>query len=287
MERFRSLLPPGWFGLGGQPLRDALLAGMAAAATRISALTTYARNQARLSTLSSFWLDIAALDFFGLKFQRRRGEADESFRPRIIAELLRPRATRQAIVQAVTELTGTAPDILEPYNPGDCGGYGIGTFAYAGPATLPEPISGYGMSDGGYGVGNFAYVVPAPVIGGSGGGGAYGSLVLPNQFFVTVHRPSAVYEAQIGGGGYGIGPFAYGGGHPGIPSLDGYGSPIGGYGVGSVCYGVPPQPYGAFTGAGFFGETAAQESITDAEIFATIAEATPAGVIAWTRIRGV
>ncbi|MFH7191504.1 hypothetical protein ACHWGL_31895, partial [Klebsiella pneumoniae] len=80
---------------------------------------------------------------FGSRFLRRRSETDASFKPRILAELLRPRSTRAAITQVVLDLTGLQPEIYEPWNAGDVGAYDVGTLAYAGSGTGAKPLSGY------------------------------------------------------------------------------------------------------------------------------------------------
>ncbi len=77
--------------------------------------------------------------------------------------------------------------------------------------------------------------------------GGYGSLALPFQAFVTATR-------AIGGG---------------VALAGGYGSPAGGYGVGALQYASLDMVTG---------------SVTDADIFAAVADQTPLGTIAWTRI---
>jgi len=107
-------------------------------------------------------------------------ESDSSFSNRIVQEILRPRQTRAAISQMVEDLTGTAPQIQEAWNPYDWGCYG-------------NPAGGCG-----YGIGR-----------------GYGSLKYPNQVFITVLEPAGVGIPNVGGygaanyGAYGVAGAAY------------------------------------------------------------------------------
>jgi hypothetical protein len=83
----------------------------------------------------------------------------------------------------MADLTGNVPSIVEPWNPQDCGGYGI--------------ARGYNVA------------------------GCYGSLQMPFQFFITIERPSGLGVPGLMGygnigagvpsaiGGYGVGAMAY------------------------------------------------------------------------------
>jgi hypothetical protein len=168
LARLRATLPP-WFP-DDAPITNGVLAGLAGGLSFGYSLIQFAKAQTRIATMSGGWLDMAAWDFFGARFMRRRGEADASFKPRVLLELLRPRQTRAAISQALVDLTGAAPAIFEPWNPGDCGAYG-----YA---------MGYGCA------------------------GCYGSLALRNQIFVTAVLADGPGIPNVGG--YGVGMIGYG-----------------------------------------------------------------------------
>lgn len=211
LARLKAVLPNGWFG-SVTPILDGLLSGPANALAAMYALLAYARQQTRLATATDFFLDIAALDFFGLRIRRNVNETDTAFSKRIRKEILRPRVTRASVVQVLTDLGCPAPVIVEPTRPADTGGYNIGGV-------------GYGVA------------------------GAYGSLLYPNQAFVTAFRAS----------------------QSGIPNVGGYSTALGGYGVGSMMYGSLSMVIGP---------------VTDANIFAAIASVTPAGCILWTKISG-
>jgi hypothetical protein len=77
--------------------------------------------------------------------------------------------------------------------------------------------------------------------------GGYGSLALPFQAFITAYRP-------IG---------------QGIANVGGYGTEVGGYGVGALEYASPSLITG---------------SVTDQDIYDEVARTMPAAAIGWTRI---
>lgn len=207
LARLRAVLPP-WFP-SPAPITDAALTGVAAGLAFGYSLIQFAKTQTRIATASGGWLDLIAWDYFGARFHRRTSEVDDVFRARIKAELLRPRQTRAAIAQALTDLTGTPPRIYEPWSTNDCGAYGV-----AG--------SGYGVA------------------------GCYGSLAFPNQAFVTAVRPPGLN----------------------IPN-------VGGYGQSDLGYGVRGE---------YVDQSQVTGPVTDADIYAEVANTEAAGVIAWTDI---
>lgn len=169
-NRIRQLLPR-WFA-DSNPTASALLVGAATALSFIYGLYSYAAAQTRILTASGIWLDMIAQDFYAAMVQRGPNQDDESFRALILANLFRPRATRQGIAGVLLTLTGNAPAILEPFSPADTGAYGIG-------------YSGYGAA------------------------GGYGSQAIPAQAFVTAYRPVQYGIASVAGygdatAGYGV-----------------------------------------------------------------------------------
>ena len=280
LARLKSLLPSRWFA-DVAPQRDAVIGAIGSALSSSYSLLAYAKAQARLSTATDFWLDLAAFDYFGLRIKRMANEIDALFRKRIIAEILRPRVTRAAISKALFDLTGKTPDIFEPWNPSDCGAYGYGTLAYAG-GKIEQSVTGYGFGLGGYGVGSIAYLVPMGPYGSSPGAGCWGSLALPNHIFVNVHRGTGIVKDAALLGGYGLGgQFGYAGGPP-IGSYGGWGSFLGGYGIGATSFAVVTRA--PAIGAGFWGNSDTGASISNADIYSTVANTVAAGVIAWTKI---
>ena len=151
LGRLKAALPTQWFA-DSTPILDALLSGFAITASWIYALLATVRLQTRLTTASASFLDITAQDFFGSRVVRAPNQSDATFRITILREMFRPRATRAALTSGITDLTGRAPNIFEPSRPADTG-------AWNGRA-------GYGVA------------------------GYWGSLALPNQFFVTAYRPT-------------------------------------------------------------------------------------------------
>lgn len=214
VSRIRATLAP-WFPDPAQaPVLTSILTAQADLFAFIYQYLAFAKLQTRISSATGGWLDLIAWDFFGARFARRGAplELDASFRPRLLQEILRPRATRAAVLQMLSDLTGNTAIVREPWNTGDMGSYRTGTM-------------GYGMGLG------------------------YGSLAFPDQIFVDAYRP-------VGGG---------------IPVVAGYGSYSGGYGVGELAYIDMSQVTG----------------LTDAEIFARVAQTVAAGITAWVDILGV
>ena len=117
-------------------------------------------------------MDMISTDFFGTELPRLAGESDTSFRSRITEELLRSRASREALNTALNQLTGFYPVIVEPARPEDTGGYSRGGVGYCA-------------------------------------AGAWGSLILSNACFVTAYRPMGMGISDLAGYGSG-GVVAYG-----------------------------------------------------------------------------
>lgn len=210
VARLKALLPNGWFR-DGTPILDAVLSGIASALSAVHGLIQYARLQTRIGTATDAFLDLISLDFFGGTLPRKSGESDTAFRTRILAALFPEKATREGMRRTLLALTGRAPVIFEPARPADTGAYNNGTLAY-------------------------------------GVAGAYGSLVLPAQAFVTAYRPTG----------------------QGVPNVAGYGNPQGAYNTGSqIEYASRDMIAGA---------------VTDADILATIEATKPAGTLMWARI---
>lgn len=177
LNRLRRLIPRTWFPTIA-PVFDAALWGVAWALAGIYDLIAYVKLQARLATATGPFLDFAARDFFGDGLQRFASESDEAYRLRIRREVLRPRNTREALRAVIRDLTGREPELFEPFNTTDCGGYGTPGLAFGvaglyGSENAPYEVwvtmatpegygipnrGGWGSEVGGYGVGNFSFV---------------------------------------------------------------------------------------------------------------------------------
>jgi len=182
LARSKAVIPRSWFP-SVSPVLDGVLTGFAIVAAHVFSLIAYARAQTRIGTASDGWLDVLAYDFFALRFRRSVNELDDAYRARILAEIVRPRATRAAIIGAVQALTGRTPRFFEPANPTDTGGWS------------PRPsVKGYGA----------AWNVT----------GRWGSRNFPAQIFMTAFRPSGQGVPLVSGynepaGGYGRGRLTY------------------------------------------------------------------------------
>ena len=208
--RLRTAIPKLWFS-DAAPVLTALLNGFAYPLALIYSLAAYAKLQTRIKTAIDGFLDLVSFDYFGTTLPRAVAESDTSFRTRIFFNLLREKATRNGMVKILTELTGFAPIIFEPWRPLDTGAYNTN-------------ICGYGMA------------------------GGYGSVDLPYQAFITAYRPIGF----------------------GIPNVAGYGDPEAGYSTGSQ--------------SEFANPSLVAGGVTDADIFAAIADEKVEGTIAWAQI---
>lgn len=160
LGRIQALLPRGWFG-DSPTILTALLTGFASIYANLYSVLMYARQQLRIATATDSWLDLISFDFFGGALPRGFGQTDAIFRTQIQINLLRHRATRQSIIDILTQLTGHAPIVFEPGRPADTGAYDIGGVGYDA-------------------------------------GGGYGDLLVA-QSFVTAYRPTGTGIPLISG----------------------------------------------------------------------------------------
>ncbi len=217
ITRLSAGLPANWFA-DDAPILNAVLTGFGSAWSSLYSTLAYVKLQTRIATATDVWLDGAAVDFLA-SFPRRQNETDADYSLRIRREILRHRNTRAAIIQVLQDLTGNTPAVFRPSNAADTGGYGTGAM-------------GYGVA------------------------GAYGSLDLPFQAFVTIERGTAPGSGGVSSSANGV---------------SGWGSPLGAYGIGAAAYGDGSPAIGA---------------VTDADIYAAVASVCPDGHIFWVRITG-
>jgi hypothetical protein len=212
--RLQSLIPPSWFP-DGSPVVNSILQGFATVGAWAYSLIAFAYLQIRLVTASGIFVDLFSFDYLGLRVTRRLGELDAQWRLRVKREILRERVTRKGMYQALLDLTGFAPVIIEPWNTGDCGavarpGGAIGySFALAG--VDPGTSNGVGVGALGLGVGNGCFYAPPKAGSSFQGAGYMGSLSYPNQVFVRTKLP----------------------GLQGVPNVAGIGTPGFAFGIGS------------------------------------------------------
>lgn len=172
-DRLISNLPD-WFGTD-HPILDAILAAFNGFNQNPTQATTayfhynfqylYAKLQLRIQTATDINLDLISQDYLGNALPRRQNENDESYRARILVNLVRPRATREAMRMALLQLTGYEPIIIEPWNFFDHGAYRVLPLAYnvgGGYGTnAPYQAWIYVFTDPNQGMGNYSgYRVP-------------------------------------------------------------------------------------------------------------------------------
>lgn len=119
--RLKAQIPPSWFK--SSPKFDATLQGPAWALSTIYSQITYAALQTRIATATDGYLDIIANDFFGANLLRLTNETDGAYRTRILANLFVKGPTRANMSAVLTLITGRTPDIFEPSNTNDSGGW--------------------------------------------------------------------------------------------------------------------------------------------------------------------
>lgn len=170
LSRLKTALPTRWFP-DFTPVLDAVLSGLAVVWSSLYVLLDVVRQQSRVMTTDGAFLDMASKDFFAARLPRRPTEPDASFRLRVLQALRRNHATRDALVTVLQDLTGQTPVVFEASRPADTGAYTTGSL-------------GYGVA------------------------GAWGSLNLPFQVFVTASRSKSNGIATIAGYGT-AGPLAY------------------------------------------------------------------------------
>lgn len=244
LDRLKKLLPTRWWNVTA-PRRDAVLGGISDALAWAYSLNVFVKAQERLSTATGQFIDLFAYDYLGLTIRRRVGEVDAAFAARVKKELLRPRVTRAAMYEALDDLTGRPPTIIEPWNTGDCGAWDVGTWAWAGEAV--GAVNGGGFQDGNlaYDTTGCFYIVPTGVINASGGAGCWGDLLLP-QVLIIVAPPIV----------------------QGVPNISGWDDPQSAWNIGSTYYVDPADITGPLT-------------IDD--VYAVINQTKPVGVSVWVQ----
>lgn len=152
-------LPGRWFE-DAPPVLSGVIAGLASAWAGLFALLNVVRQQSRVATVTSGFLDLAATDFFGSRLLRRAGESDDAFRVRLLAAMKRSRATRNAVIW-VAQDEGYTVAVFEPARPADTG----------------------------------AYSIPGNLAWGSAGG--WGSLQMPLECLVTARREAGGDDTRL------------------------------------------------------------------------------------------
>lgn len=255
VSRVKRLLPSRWFNATA-PYRDAVLGGIADAMAWAYSNVGYVKAQSRLQTSVGFMVDLFAYDYLGTHLLRRPAEPDTAFIPRIQKEIFRERVTRKGMIQALTDLTGNAPIIIEPFFEPDCGGWSS--------RTTNTIIPCWGWSSG-----DAADQTRAGWAGGStldigqqnGLSTSWGSRTSNNQIWITVFRPT------IG---------------QGVPNAGGWSSR--GFSIFKTL-GAWSSQFGPLFGAMEWASRAQITGIvTDQDIFNTINLTKPTGYTVWVQL---
>lgn len=141
VSRLQSYLPRGWFGdFSSSPNLNAVLQGAAWGLSNQYSLLTFAALQTRIKTATGGWLDLISNDFFGATLPRLQNETDGAFRARILANLFVKGPTRADMSAVLTLITGRKPDIFEPSNTTDSGGWDGGFYWDTGVGKWGAPM---------------------------------------------------------------------------------------------------------------------------------------------------
>lgn len=136
--RLKAQIPGSWFKVSSN--FDATLQGSAWALSTIYAQITYANLQTRIATATDGYLDLISNDFFGTSLPRLTNETDGAFRARILANLFVKGPTRSNMSAVLTLITGRTPDIFEPSNTTDSGGWDGGFYWDTGVGKWGAPM---------------------------------------------------------------------------------------------------------------------------------------------------
>lgn len=248
--RLLRQMPTRWFP-SVAPRLNAILQAPALLFSLAYAMLTFSKAQQRIATASGSFLDLAAADYFGPDgLTRLEFEGDPAYRARIKYSLTAPRGTLAGMAGMLKQLTGNDATIFQPNLPSNCGGLG----------TLANPGIGGGGLFWGLGI--------PPNYGSFGGlGGAFGTLTMPAQVFITVPPPVTGFNVFGGYGGFADKAAPVSGGGFGLGSLA---SP--GAGGGAVAFIDPSSIPGL---------------VTDDFIYQQIANWMPAGYTAWVLISDI
>lgn len=183
-----------WFG-DVPLLLDSLYDGFAASYNYLYELIGYVRQQLRIKTATDDNLDLIAEDFFGDWLKRFSKEPDNAFRNRILLNLLREKATREAMRNVLFLLTGIEPTIIEPWRGQDNGYYDV-------PSTLAyDTVGHYGCMTCPY---EAFIIVYRKLINGAANFGAYDQVFWgydvvppPDMLVKNGYVDSSLYDSYI------------------------------------------------------------------------------------------
>jgi hypothetical protein len=128
LARLKGAMPL-WFGQSS-PILDGVLSGFSVVAEWGYGLLQYAKLQTRVATATEGFLDLAAFDFLGRRIRRKPAQSDTVLRGVIQKEVLRTRATRTGVLQAIQDLTNSQATMFEPAYSFDTGGLDTTYLAY-------------------------------------------------------------------------------------------------------------------------------------------------------------
>jgi hypothetical protein len=157
LSKLLQLLPYGWFA-DDSPILITILTGAANALSFSYEQAADLKRQTRIQKdddlgigATGIYLDYYARSYFGNDLLRCENESDDAYRARILGWLLRPKGTRQSMLDMVEFVTGNVPVIFEDsydgffldhsfVDHGSLGGIG-GNYTFVITVTMPEENS--------------------------------------------------------------------------------------------------------------------------------------------------
>jgi hypothetical protein len=140
-DRVADLFPRGWSGDEAKYSGNlyALFLSFGQQMAVVQDQIQYAQRAQRMQTETFPELDEASQDFLGDILPRASGTTDAAFARQITAAMFQPVATRRALSNALIQLTGFQPRMMEPWNVRDTGAWGVGGPSFWNVDTIANP----------------------------------------------------------------------------------------------------------------------------------------------------
>lgn len=138
-KRIKEYFPP-WFN-SEIPLVNLAIKAAAQVYSFIYSFYTFAKKQIRIRTSTGEFIDLAAEDFLGDNFKRRKDESDDDYKNRLLANIFPYPPTRAGMIRALENLTGRTPIIYESELDG--GYYNVNLFYNISTYGFDQPYVAY------------------------------------------------------------------------------------------------------------------------------------------------
>lgn len=121
--RLAALFPNGWASpdAAQSGVLQSFLLALGSQLQAVLEQVRYSDSAVLVPTETSPELDFAAQDFYGSALPRPPGMSDVAYANLILSGLFKPATTRAALSNAISDLTGFVPRMIEPWRPSDTG----------------------------------------------------------------------------------------------------------------------------------------------------------------------